>query len=834
MIIYRGIYMDAEMLDDGTNIQVEKRIDITDLESNPYNIQLTSEVFGPSTLYTFTFGTLPPDTTGTSIGWSSDGGITWSSSTGGMTSPRTILLPTAPYLLSFTIQRPSGNIYWNSEDTIIELELTDDPCRDIVIDNSEEKFTPIRARQLQISIYSSNDIDIDVFSQGGDNRFSVDWYIDDVLNFTGWLSMGDMEQEILPDPNVIILTAVDGLGYLSDLLLTDFDGNNPENECRIIDFLLWALAGTGKELNLRAMFNIREETALPINSDTTGTGHLFYFNWLDAKTFEDKINVSIDAYEAISRILGHEAVLFQYLGEWRIVRIDEMEYGINGTWYGWDWQGATLGRTYETNEASVGVGEEYSWMDDDGRRSNQRMIKMLKLIFNYRLPLEIPCNKDFERGEIIDDSSPTEKTYNIECWQKLWSNTSTDDEKENGIYIKREFANDTEAERYVVLEADSDFTFIKSSRIFCNAKDKFTLNVTRRLSSDVGGSGAYRDADVQVRLYGDDGTFWTCHPHNSGAGEQVRYWEQCTSTFRTNQHWFYHEGNASDDQREAVSLYDGESAEIPVSGYIQILIYRSSLYGSTRDTYIDSMTLDYYANGSYRKYTAHERTIEQDVRTRNIKEEEVYLDNSPSRQFKGALLVHSGNTEIYSGSATFSDGSSVQVPGDLYSYFLPGMRIIISGSTSNNISAKIVSVNYLILVDATQIVFDEATVSELAGAITISEMRFSLAGLFYNGAQEPDGPLFPKQYGEIQAFDVWNQFNRTIMIAEGTVDHSNPAPALINKWFLTDFPAAKMFLLLHYEYDSYLCEWRAYFMETSDQNELKSYTGHSLKYITNG
>lgn len=836
MIIYRGLYTDLEVEEqpDGTqaNIQATKRIDIIDLESNPFNIAVTSEVVGPNIVFTFTFDELPAAATGTAIGYSSDGGINWSSSTGGVTSPRTLTVPFASYLLTFTIHLPAGNIVYSLEDTIVELELTDDPCRDIVIDNAEDKFTTIRARQLAIQIFSGNGISIDTFSEGGDNRFATKHYINDVLHFTGFLSMGDESQQILPDPNIIQLIAVDGLGFLSEIPLTDFNGNNPENENSILDYLLWALKDTGLELNLRAMFNIREVTASNLEDDEDGLGHIFKFNSLDAKTFEDQINTCINAYDVIDRILGKEAFLFQWLGEWRIVRIDEMEFGRDGIYYCWDWQRLFVEKTTETNEQSVGVDEEHSWMNDDAERSNQRLIKKLELNYKYLLPLETPCNKDFERGEILTDS-PTVKTYDLDCWQKLWSNTTTDDQQFSGIYIRREFINDYEVERYVVLEQNANLTFIKSSRIFCGARDKFIIDISRRLGADIGGSGFYRDNAVQVRLYGNNGTFWTHHGQNSA--DPSMYWEQCTSTFRTNQHFYNIEGDASNDLTEAKNLYNGETAEIPVAGYIQILIFRSSNFGDTEDTYIDSLTFDYLAfvNGSYRKYTGQQHSVTQEARTSNVLKDDKFIDNSPSRQYKGALLVQSGTSLLFSGSAIFNAGNSVQIPGDFYSAIIPGMRIIIAGSVSNNITAKITSVSFSIIASATIIEFDTETVAETPAAITISVINYDLAGLFYNAATEPSGPENPKQYGEIQAFDVWNQNNRTIKKFAGTVDHSNPPPGMLNKYFMTDFWTTRMFLLLHYEYDTHQCEWEAFFMEVSSSVIFKSYTGHGFKYLTN-
>ena len=67
MTIYRGIYVDVETNLANENIQVEKRIDIVDSASNPYNVALTEEVDGSDTIYTFSFDTLPVTAIGTVI-----------------------------------------------------------------------------------------------------------------------------------------------------------------------------------------------------------------------------------------------------------------------------------------------------------------------------------------------------------------------------------------------------------------------------------------------------------------------------------------------------------------------------------------------------------------------------------------------------------------------------------------------------------------------------------------------------------------------------------------------------------------------------------------------
>jgi hypothetical protein len=216
-----------------------------------------------------------------------------------------------------------------------------------------------------------------------------------------------------------------------------------------------------------------------------------------------------------------------------------------------------------------------------------------------------------------------------------------------------------------------------SEPIPVQAKDKFELSLERRLSSDVSGSGRIIENHIQVRLYGSNGTFWT---HDSGSSvDPQRAWVQCTSTFRTNQKFFSIEYNVINDLTEAVGLYNGESAEIPVSGEIRILLYRSSEFGDTRDTYFSNVQFEYipWVNGSYRQYTGQEHQVEQSGDYKASREENVYISDSPSRVYKGALQKVTGTTAIFTGSVQFNTGNSFQIGGMKLVNFQLGMTIII-------------------------------------------------------------------------------------------------------------------------------------------------------------
>jgi hypothetical protein len=406
-------------------------------------------------------------------------------------------------------------------------------------------------------------------------------------------------------------------------------------------------------------------------------------------------------------------------------------------------------------------------------------------------------------------------------------------------------SNGFEEERYIVLEAHATrLTFIMSDEILVHAGDKYSISLVRRMSADTGGSGFYRDQPAQVRLYGDDGTFWTFNAKNSV--NTTSEWRQCTSTFRTNQGYFYIEGDDSEDQREGKSLFDGEINETPVTGTLKILIYRSGVFGDTAATYIDNIRFDYKPkiNGSHLKYSGQYHKTEQDGRYKAKRDKEVFMSDSPKKMFKGAMAVIDDYVNLFTGTITFGAVNGFAVPGDQRAVFLVGMTIQATG-VLNNLMTRITAVIYHVIGNNTEIQTVDDTQAEIVSG-TVDLVKFELAGNFYNAAVFPSGPpdeTYHHPYGEIQLFDVWNQFKNEMTLVEGTMqgcdldqEDSDNLPAiahLINKWNLTDADPLfvnRYFLLLHCDQGHYKQNWRGFFREVVNLTTPKDYSNHEFKY----
>ena len=871
MVRYRGIFSNTQVdyTDNSPNEQ-DVYLLITDA-TQLYNMAYTEvAVGGGNTEYTFTFSGLPATASALVFSYTNDGGVTWANyGPVAPTSPVVFELPnTADRQFIVYVQRTDGSDTIDmTEITTVDFELSAIPTVQRVVDNDEDKYTPIRSKQMEIQAHTSDDFSILNFKGGTDNQFKVEIAIgtETDIMFTGWLSVSDLRQRFQPHPNVLVLTATDGLGFLKDIDLTDISGEQFTDENKIIEYIAAALNKTGLELPIEVEMNIMESTA-PL----APSGNMYNFCYLHALTFETNIGEFDDCYTVLEKILGENSYLTQEKNRWYIKRVDEYDnHDPVSVTFAYD--GSTVETSYfELYKKEIGSNSllySLAWMNEDAELSLLSAHKEVKHIFNYEPFNEIPCNKAFERGALIgDDGTETvdgvtynRKKYELDCWEKrsiyiiadIWDGETT---PYTDIEVKRLFDDyDYEKDRYINIPllapigGNTYWDFIRSKAIPVEAGDKFTLDVTRAMSGDGAGSGAYREASVQVRLYADDGTYYTFKGRNTTASPDPE-WVECTSEFITNQRFFYFEGLAEDNQQDQVSLYDGASLPIPKSGKIKILIFRSTFFGGDFDTHIHKIDFTYYAkvNGTYNKYTGHSFTSTQDTLSKFKRKEQVYISDIAKPLHKG-LIMKSTWLDWFTGEAIFSGSNGFTIDGDKTTEYSVGQRIKITGTTANNMETTITSVTYSVVDDSTTIGVTGTTTAATEAATVIQIEGFTKCEGFFNYAVFPSGPPsadYIKPFGAIQNQDVWNQYNRTFAMFEGTIDGMDTdkqdgaglpdIPGFIHTYYLKDsheLTNNKKFMPLHFEQDLYMCDWDTVLVEVFDTTIEKNYLGQEFKYI---
>lgn len=601
-------------------------------------------------------------------------------------------MPTLPTISGGVVYNGQFKTNWNGEEdtVIIEIaqketfqldslsflaDLNDDKGRlpegalsIKIVDNNEEPFTAIKAKQATIKFFSDNGKTLKSFAKGESDEWFVTIYlnyqdINHVL-FKGFLVMDLTSEPYEPKPYVVELTATDNLGILKNIALTDFNGNNPKNENKIIDYLAWALSKTNLSLPIYVANNLFEENNPNIP---------FYEScYLDAKTFEKTIGESEDCNTVIQKILGNNSRITQRNGAWWIESVYEKNQNPQYV-HQFDYDGTYVGVAapayYHETIDNRGL---IDFVNDNAQVTIRSPYKRAELTFNYEYPTEIIDNIDFSRG-LTPIGSPTfngtdyVQKYEVEDWtigRYAVNNENSIASSTVVPYIVKLFQDSNltyEKERYVVVPFTNEgyftdslpFTYLRSNRIFIEQKDKGTISLDFKYSVDTVGD---HTSVFGLILKGDSGDFWVYGSSNQWINTSVYGTNHATLYQYFAQPYTY--TNRVDKIRwSSLSI---EFPPVPESG--ELFVYLSAGYnqGGTGnpDAHYTNLRFDYvpYLNGSYSKYTGQKNTVSQSGTYSLSYQQPIYISDSPKKLFKGALLRKDGTKYLL--AKNFYDGQA--------------------------------------------------------------------------------------------------------------------------------------------------------------------------------
>lgn len=181
--------------------------------------------------------------------------------------------------------------------TIIQLQADANPLVIKIINNDEDKFSPVRAKQALIQFRSSlvQFQDATTFADSRDFRWKVEATADGEYVFIGFLVLADIQQDHLPDPNLVTLAASDMLGLLKTKVWQTDTGDNPIGKYRIANIIALCLKRTGLRLNITAINNLRHGTgSMTTTVNFDGSNNTMQMSNIDAQFFYkgQKITVS--------------------------------------------------------------------------------------------------------------------------------------------------------------------------------------------------------------------------------------------------------------------------------------------------------------------------------------------------------------------------------------------------------------------------------------------------------------------------------------------------------------------------------------------------------------
>lgn len=715
-----------------------------------------------------------------------------------------------------------------------QLQGAKDPCHIFIVDNNEEKFTPIRAKQAEIKFNSTRDTNLSTFIAAEDNRWYVEILVGGNVKFKGYLILDDIDEDFL-DPaasNVVTLIATDNIGLLKDEPLTNFLNANPRGYFSLIQFAAWCFSKTNLNLSINLCHNLQEDHS----SDP-----MYQSCFIHSKTFERDINESINCYDVLEYLLGNDSFATQANGEWWIVRIDELSNSA-GQNNRYDYEGKFIESvSFDTTLSIDPYLEEIYFTNKATFVKAQQPVKNVALTYTYEYPKEIIDNIDFSRQatnpiftqNFTEDSiAKVRKRYRLDDWKLKAGTENNPSNPTTTAYVERIFQNDYEKERYAVIEkpaAVQPVNFLETNEIPMMKGDKFSFSVDFAYTTNISGNNI--QIEVQLLLYGEDNSKWVFGNNPSGSFDYrwAQYVEN-TSTGDLKIRTSFNRDNLDEREWQTISA---DSGPLPVNGSLVIRLFQS-FYSNIK---YQNVRFDYipYINGSYAKYRSQQHIISQALITKKVVEESVKISDSPKPLFKGALF-YADDTTIVTTSATFGTLAGVGI------IFIPGIDrralfgeyVKVSGTSDNNGIYRITN-KYYNPVDSITVLTVAETLTTETVSTTFSTVKFRLADTFIDGLNP--GAEIP--FGYHQALGVWNQYNRPFILFDFQLQGLNGSstfPDIIHKWEVaedTKYSNNKLFMMLHYDQDLHLCEWKGVMMEFLDTTIDKDYdSDYSFKYIT--
>jgi hypothetical protein len=547
--------------------------------------------------------------------------------------------------------------------TFTQLEGADDPCHIFIVDNNESKFTPIRAKQAEIKFNSTATENLNTFIGSNDNRWEVEKLTGTEVKFRGFLVIDDLDEDFLDSDasNVVTLIATDNIGLLKDEPLTKTDGTNPRGYFSIIQYIAWCLQKTGLNLPINVVHNVKEQ------NDSTRI--MYESCFLEAKTFEDQPNVSVDSYQALTSILSNDATLSQENGEWWIIRIDELQAdsSINNRFA---FDASSLG-TEPWNKTQVidPVPEILYFTNKTTFVKAQGLVKNVKLTFPYESPLEAIDNIDFDRGTFngVINHGPGWEAYIPDDWTQRKGYGTLSVTPNFSAYIAKRMDNGYEKERYLVLTSppsNAPNNRLESNPVPIGDKDKFNISVDFRWAENRTLNASATFIVMMIRLIGDDGTFWSVDP----AG---KWWQAGSANFSDQFRTIQHTWDGQDDESKDWITKSVMTDPAPTAGDLYVDLYTMNQLSDSYDNvsvYYSNLQFEYqaYINGTYQKYRSQYHKVSGTAGTKKVYEETVSISDSPRKLFKGALFRYNGSKYVL--ADLFYDGKQFtgSVPSDIY------------------------------------------------------------------------------------------------------------------------------------------------------------------------
>jgi hypothetical protein len=507
-------------------------------------------------------------------------------------------------------------------------------------DGEFDKMCGIRESKVRFKVLSSN-ISIDSFLINSDTQYKVKIYVNSNVEWVGWLDNDYITEEFLDTPNVIELSASDGLSLTKSIQLSDLSNNELWGIYRVKEFIAYALDKTGLGLDFYSFINMYPASASQRN--VNGDYDAFYYSYIISHTFIRGPREFDDCYTVLSKIMqAFGCTLFQSNGSWYILQTNDRIYdNLNGNRRN---ASGVFQSTLYTQTFSINIGLEkttklinadalISWEKEFKETIIKYSFKMPPIFFRnwdlldgtFSSPLSGTVTRFIKVNNVITSITIQRQVYSLLYWQNADNPITT----QNDAYIGVEIDTTTNAEltRYLMFYEDTatnNDNAKQTTQYAVNARDVLNLSYSTREKNT---GFTITNQFVYVRLELPDGNFYTL---NSSGVWNYNIWS------RVGVSW-----SGSEDRR-FWKEYNIQSQPFPENGKLTIE-FTSIGHSRTSNNEVHfkdlSVEITNYFNEML-EVDGYEYKNSQSSELKNLYDNEIFLSKSDNIGTQGAILAN--------------------------------------------------------------------------------------------------------------------------------------------------------------------------------------------------
>jgi hypothetical protein len=502
-----------------------------------------------------------------------------------------------------------------------------------------DKMNGIRESKIRIKVLSTN-VDISDFLITSDTQYKVKIYINNTVEWVGWLDNDYITEEFLDTPVVIELSASDGLSLAKSIDISDLSNNQLWGLYRVKDFIAYALDKTGLGLDFYSFINMFPSGF----ARTTLDNDAFYYSYITSHTFLRGPREFDDAYTVLSKIMqAFGCTLFQARGAWYIIQTnDRIANDLDGN-------RRNASGVYQENHLNqnfsidIGLDKVTKLINADALTSWEREFKETIIKYSFKMPPIFFRNWDLLDGtfssplsgnvtryikvnNVVTSVTLQRQVYSLLNWQNAENPIST----QNDAYVGVEIDPTTNAEltRYLMFYEDTNPNndqAKQTTEYWVNANDVLNLSYsTREKNTGFVNTNQF----VYVRLELANGNFYTL---NAAGFWDYNVWR------RVGVAW----PNAED--RRFWKEYEIESQPFPETGKLTIE-FTSVGHSRTADNEVHfkdlSVEIKTYFNEML-EVDGYEYKNSQVNELKNLYDNEIFVSKSDNIGTQGAILTDS-------------------------------------------------------------------------------------------------------------------------------------------------------------------------------------------------